>query len=66
MSTYRVDGMTCQGCANAVANAIKATQPKAEVKVDLTAKTVSVEGAIAADAVRAAVEGAGFTFAGKA
>lgn len=66
MSIYRVDGMTCQGCANAVTNAIKSTAPKADVKVDLSAKTVTVEGAIAADAVRAAVEGAGFTFAGKA
>lgn len=66
MSIYRVDGMTCQGCANAVTNAIKAAAPKAEVKVDLAAKTVSVEGVIAADAVRAAVEGAGFAFAGKA
>ncbi len=66
MSIYRVDGMTCQGCANAVTNAIKAAAPKADVKVDLAAKTVTVDDAVAADAVAQAVRDAGFTFAGKA
>jgi len=58
--------MTCQGCANAVANAIKTSAPQAKVAVDLAAKTVSVDGTVAADAVRAAVQGAGFTYVGKA
>jgi copper chaperone len=66
MSIYRVDGMTCQGCANAVANAIKAAAPKAAVKVDLAAKTVSVDNAVAAETVAQAVRDAGFAFAGKA
>lgn len=66
MSIYRVDGMTCQGCANAVTNAIKAAAPKADVKVDLAAKTVTVDDALAADAVAQAVRDAGFTLAGKA
>ncbi len=66
MSTYRVDGMTCQGCANAVTNAIKTSAPKAAVKVDLAAKTVAVDDAVAAETVRAAVQGAGFTYVGKA
>lgn len=66
MSTYRVDGMTCQGCANAVTNAIKTSAPKAAVKVDLAAKTVAVDDAVAAEIVRAAVQGAGFTYVGKA
>ena len=40
MATYRVNGMTCGGCANAVTRAIKAAAPAADVKVDLSAKTV--------------------------
>ena len=66
MATYRVNGMTCGGCANAVTRAIKAAAPAAEVKVDLGAKTVSVEGAVAAETVKAAVKDAGFEFLGSA
>ncbi len=66
MSIYRVDGMTCQGCANAVTNAIKAAQPKAEVKVDLAAKTVTVEDNVPAATVAQAVKEAGFEFVGRA
>lgn len=65
-TAYRVNGMTCQGCANAVSNAIKAAAPAAAVKVDLAAKTVTVEGNVAAETVRAAVKDAGFEFAGRA
>lgn len=65
-TTYRVNGMTCQGCARSVTNAIKAVSPAAQVSVDLDAKTVSVDGLIAEDAVKQAVGDAGFEFAGKA
>ena len=64
MTQYRVDGMTCQGCASAVANAIKTAAPKATVKVDLAAKIVSVDGAVAADTVAKAVKDAGFEYVG--
>jgi copper chaperone len=57
--------MTCGGCASAVTNAIKAAAPAANVKVDLAAGRVTVEGA-GADAVHRAVEDAGFGFGGKA
>lgn len=70
MATYRVNGMTCGGCANAVTRAIKAAAPAAAVKVDLSAKTVSVTieggGNVAADTVKAAVKDAGFEFVGAA
>jgi copper chaperone len=57
--------MTCQGCANAVTRAIKTAAPKAEVKVDLAAKTVAVEGEVPAATIQAAVQGAGFAFVGR-
>ena len=63
--TYTVFGMTCGGCAKSVTNAIADAAPGASVEVDLDAKAVTVEGA-AEDAVKQAVENAGFEFAGKA
>ena len=64
MTTYRVDGMSCGGCAKSVTNAIKAVAPDAEVSVDLDAKTVTVNGLDDAAKVAAAVDDAGFEFGG--
>lgn len=66
MATYRVNGMTCQGCARSVTNAIKAVAPTAQVAVDLEAKTVAVDGLVGEEAVKQAVADAGFEFAGQA
>ena len=67
MSTkYKVSGMTCGGCARSVANAITAKDGQAKVEVDLAAGTVAVDGSLSADAVKDAVEGAGFDFDGVA
>ncbi|TWA89924.1 copper chaperone [Azospirillum brasilense] len=64
--TYRVGGMTCGGCARSVTNAIGKLAPGAAVTVDLDAGTVAVEGGVAPETVRKAVEGAGFDFGGPA
>ena len=64
-TTHRVSGMTCDGCARAVANTIREEAPGAEVAVDLAAGTVRVAGADDA-AVRMAVDAAGFTYDGAA
>ncbi|MBI4970023.1 MAG: heavy-metal-associated domain-containing protein [Rhodospirillales bacterium] len=61
---YRVDGMTCMGCAGSVERAIKAVDPQAKVAVDLAAKTVTVDGLNDAAKIKGAVENAGFTFEG--
>lgn len=61
---YSVLGMTCGGCANSVANAIKSAAPGAGVDVDLEAKEVSIEGLDDDATVQKAVEGAGFEFGG--
>jgi len=61
-ATYRVGGMTCSSCINAVTRAIKRLDHTAEVSAELASGKVSVAGAIAKDAVKRAVEGAGFTF----
>ena len=67
---YRVDGMTCGGCARSVTNAIIRHAPDATVSVNLEAKTITITttaaGPVPVEAVRKAVEGAGFTFGGAA
>ena len=64
--TYRVLGMTCGGCANAVSNAIQAAVPGAAIEVDLEDKSVTVEGAVDVTVIKQAVEDAGFEYAGTA
>lgn len=63
---YRVEGMTCQGCARSVTGAILRAVPGVQVSVDLAARTVSVDGAADAEAVGRAVTAAGFEFLGAA
>ena len=63
---YRVGGMTCQGCARSVSAAIVRAATAAKVDIDVAAGIVAVEGAASADAVKKAVEGAGFEFLGPA
>ena len=67
MSTvYRVTGMTCTGCANALRNAIKAVAPDAAVEVDLEANHVAIAGYDNVVVIASAVEDAGFGFEGPA
>ncbi|SUS06899.1 Heavy metal transporter [Candidatus Defluviicoccus seviourii] len=63
---YRVDGMTCQGCARAVTNAIKEAVPDADVAIDLAGGRVTVAGPADEARIRAAIEAAGFEYRGTA
>jgi copper chaperone len=63
MTTYLVEGMTCQGCVNAVTNAIKTSLPAAQVSVELEGGKVSVDGGDTADII-SAIEDAGFDYKG--
>ena len=42
--TYRVGGMTCEGCVRAVTRAIKREAPGAEVAIDLGGGLLKVTG----------------------
>jgi copper chaperone len=64
MRIYRVDGMTCEGCVRAVTNAIRKERPSAQLHVDLALGTVAVDGGADDDAIRRAIERAGFDFRG--
>ncbi len=60
MYELKVEGMTCGGCAASVKRALQALDANADVHVDLAAKTVKVATAAQLDAVKAAVEDAGY------
>lgn len=60
MYELKVEGMTCGGCAASVKRALQAVDANAEVNVDLPAKIVKVATVAPLDAVKAAVEDAGY------
>jgi copper chaperone len=63
--TYRVEGMTCDGCVRAVTRAIARAAPAAKVAVDLAAGRVTVEGDAPPERIADAVAAAGFAFKGE-
>ncbi len=65
-ATYEVRGMSCGGCVSAVTRALEAALPGARVHVSLDGGTATVRGEHDEEAVRRAVEAAGFDFGGRA
>lgn len=62
---YRVNGMTCQHCVNAITGEVSPVAGVSGVTVDLEAKTVTVAGADVDDtAVRSAIDEAGYEVVG--
>lgn len=62
---YRVEGMSCGGCASSVEKAIMQAAPGAAVEVDLEKGLVSVDGVDDDLLIKQAIESAGFIYAGK-
>ena len=64
-STYTVVGMTCQHCVASVTEEVQEIGGVTDVSVDLDsgAVTVTSDEPVAADAVKGAVEEAGYTLA---
>jgi copper chaperone CopZ len=64
-STYTVTGMTCGHCAQAVTGELSALPGVADVQVDLASGAVKVtsEAPLTDEAVRAAVDEAGYELA---
>lgn len=62
--TYSVPGMTCEHCRTAITTEVSAVDGVQAVDVDLDAKRVVVTGeAVSDDAVRAAIDEAGYDVA---
>ncbi|MGF6807474.1 copper chaperone [Paraburkholderia sp. Clong3] len=56
-----VEGMSCQHCVAAVTSAIREHDAAAQVQVDLATGCVLVESAQPVDALKAAIDEAGYT-----
>ena len=65
-TTYRVSGMTCGGCVRSVTRAVEAALASVEVEVSLEQGSVRIRGHHDPEAVKRAVEDAGFSFGGPA
>lgn len=68
-TTFKVTGMTCGHCVNAVTEELSALDAVTDVAVDLVAGgtstvTVSTNGSISDDALVAAIDEAGYQVAG--
>ncbi|MEU1810809.1 heavy-metal-associated domain-containing protein [Micromonospora sp. WMMD1076] len=65
-TTYQVNGMTCGHCVNSVSTELSALPGVTDVQVDLAGGRVTVtsQNPLDADAVRAAVDEAGYDLAG--
>lgn len=55
-----VDGMTCEGCANAVKRIVQKADPAAQVDVSLAGKRVEATTTASPDALAQAISKAGY------
>lgn len=60
MLRFKVDGMTCGHCVQAVQTAVRAVAPGTQVDVNLATGEVNVGGVADAGRVRAAIIDAGY------
>ena len=58
---FHVEGMSCQHCVAAVTNAIREHDDAAQVQVDLASGRVVVDSTQSVDALKAAIDEAGYT-----
>jgi copper chaperone len=57
---YSVPGISCGNCRDAIEGAVAQVQGVSEVVVDISEKTVRVEGAAEDEAIRSAIDAAGY------
>lgn len=60
MMIFRAEGMNCGSCIKRITTAIMALDSGAQVKVDLSAKTVSVNSQLSAAEIMGAMANAGY------
>ncbi len=66
MYELKVEGMSCGHCVSAVTKSVQAVDAAAKVDVDLAQQKVSVNSAAGLEAIKAAVEDAGYPVLGSA
>ncbi|BBH44152.1 heavy-metal-associated domain-containing protein [Pseudomonas sp. KU43P] len=60
MQVFNVQGMTCGHCVKAVTRAVQEQDAQAQVEVDLAAKQVRVQSALAVEQVLEAIREEGY------
>jgi len=60
MQYFKVTGMTCQHCVNAVGEAIRALDADARVNVDLAAGQVAIDSGLAVERLLRAIQDSGY------
>jgi copper chaperone len=60
MMEFKVSGMTCQGCINAVNRAIQAQDAEAIIKVDLSTQKITVDSTLNRQELNQLILDAGF------
>ena len=66
MYELKVEGMSCGHCVSAVTKSVKEVDAAAKVEVDLAQQKVTVNSDAGLDAIKAAVEDAGYPVLGSA
>lgn len=64
MMQFKVEGMSCNHCVGAITRAVQQVDPGATVSADIAGQSVSVESQADAQAVRSAIESAGYAVKG--
>ena len=62
---YRVEDMHCSHCEAAVVHAVEDLPGVEIAKASASANTLTIKGSATEEAIRAAVEGIGYTFKGR-
>ena len=65
VTVYRVEDMHCSHCEAAVVRAVEEVAGVEKAKASASANTLTIKGSATEEAVRAAVEGIGYTFKGR-
>lgn len=60
MISFKVEGMTCGGCARSVTNAIKRVDPAASLNIDVPWGKVEVSSSARVEQLKGAIEAAGY------
>jgi copper chaperone CopZ len=61
MYQFKVKGMTCRSCVNAISNAIKAVDSQVEISVDLPSQSVKVKSQKGLEEIGQIIERIGFS-----
>ncbi|WP_042883579.1 heavy-metal-associated domain-containing protein [Cupriavidus necator] len=60
MIQFQVEGMSCNHCVGAITRAVQAVDPGAKVSADVSTQAVRVESGADTQALRQAIEEAGY------